>query len=274
MSLWPCRTLVATLCPDQVSVVQERWTLTRHGFGFAVEWEHVVGVDPQVDAPAWRDPLEALASALPARSGDVGAVSVVLSNRFLCYALVPPRAELADGREQLAYARHRFALVHGPAADGWDVRLSRHSYRAPAVASAVDRQLLAGLGDLCQRCGMKVASIQPRLMTAANGLWRRLPSGEAWLAFAEPGHLCLALLRGGEWQRLRTMRHDAPWREQLSVMLDRECYQAAGATVPDEVYVWHARERLEDLPQDGRWRFHPLVSRCGADPLPPGSPLQ
>lgn len=274
MSPWPCRTLTATLCPDQVSVVQERMSLGRHGFARSVEWQHVVGVQADSDAPPWRAALETLAAALPARANESTAATAVLSNRFLRYTLVPTRADLVNRGELLAYARHRFAAVHGPIADGWDVRLSPSAGATAAVASAVDARLLSGLHDLFRRVGVRLASVQPRLMAVANGVRRQVATPGAWLALAEPGHLCLALLHHGEWRRLRTARHEGPWREQLCVLLDRECFQDGDPTLPADVYVWHAREPLRQLPQCEGWRFHAAHTSCGADPSPASSPLQ
>jgi hypothetical protein len=186
---------------------------------------------------------------------------------------VPPDAELANRRELLAYARHRFSALHGAAGDEMDVRLSACAPGGAALASSVDARLVSGLHDLFRRAGVRLRSVEPRLMAAANGAARHIAPGDAWLALAEPGSLCLALLHRGQWRRLRTTRDEGPWREHLCVLLDRERYQDDGAALPEDVYVWHAREAAGPLPQGSGWRFHAVPSRRGADPAPGSSTL-
>jgi len=59
------------------------------------------------------------------------AATVILSNHFLRYALVPWRAELADAKEDLSFARHCFTKVYGKAAQQWKLRLSQEARKCP-----------------------------------------------------------------------------------------------------------------------------------------------
>ena len=190
---------------------------------------------------------------------------VVLSNRFVRYALVPWRAGLADAQEDLSYARHCFTKVYGKAASQWEMRLSRQPPEMPRVASAVDPELLEGLRSVCQRGGVSLRSIQPHLMVAFNGARGQLRQRSAWLALLEPGHLCLALLRDGHWSRVRNLRIEGSWREELPLILEREAFLADDPAVPHEVYVGTLDAGDLVLPEVDPWQFHALTPGPAAD---------
>ena len=82
----------------------------------------------------------------------------------------------------------------------------------------------------------------------------------AWFALLEPGNLCLALLQQGHWSRVRSLRIDSAWREELPLILEREAYLADNPSVPHEVYVWDTRPGDTTLPDTDLWQFHPLAT--------------
>jgi hypothetical protein len=210
-------------------------------------------------AQPWRAALLALEAALPgAAAKGRTAVTVVLSNQFLRYALVPWQAGLADAQEDLSYTRHCFAKVYGKAALQWEVRLSHQAAGKPRLASGVDAELLEGLRSMFGRPGIALRSIQPHLMAAFNGARRRLRQRSAWLALLEPGHLCLALLRDGHWSRVRSLRIDSSWRQELPRILEREVLLVDDAAVPNDVYVGHLQAGELVLPEVDGWQFHAL----------------
>ena len=50
-------------------------------------------------------------------------VTVVLSNHFVRYAVLPAQDGAATPEEELALARFQFAKIHGERAKGWEVRV-------------------------------------------------------------------------------------------------------------------------------------------------------
>lgn len=184
------------------------------------------------DAP-WRGAVASLAqfvAGLPKSGSDV---SVVLSNHLVRYTVVQASAALrAD--EALAYARHRFARVHGERAKNWEVRLDAGPARAPRLACAVDRDLLEAIRACLPRRGSaRLVSVQPYLMAAFNQ-WRGLVgNAPVWLLLLEAGRACVGRLERGQWTAARNLKGDfgAPqrWRE----LLERErCLTAADERRP------------------------------------------
>jgi len=207
----------------------------------------------------WRAALHALETSLLCFANGKTTATVILSNHFLRYTLVPWRAELADAEEELSFTRHCFAKVYGKAAQQWDLRLSQEAPEMPRLASAVDTELLDGLRGMFDGAGIPLRSIQPQLMAAFNGFRGRVQQNNAWLAMLEPGNLCLALLQKGHWSRVRSMRIDSDWREALPLILEREALLADDPAVPHEVYVWNVEPGDAALPKIDPWQFHALM---------------
>lgn len=265
MSPWPRKELRVVMCPDRMTLLPVRRTLTLRGLRHSIHDPHTLSFPTATEAQPWGPALLALETALQSVAKGPAAVRVVLSNRFVRYAVVPWRAGLANAQEDLSYARHCFTKVYGKAASQWEMRLSRQPAEMPRVASAVDPDLLEGLRSVCQRSGVSLRSIQPHLMAAFNGARGQLRQRSAWLALPEPGHLCLALLHNGHWLRVRNLRIEGAWREQLPPILEREAFLADDPAVPHEVYVGTLDAGDPVLPEVGPWQFHALTPGPAAD---------
>lgn len=172
-------------------------------------------------------------------------VTVILSNRFVRYAVVPWSDALAGSREEEAYVRHHFARLHGERAKSWALRWTAGG--DPRLASALDRNFLEQLqSSFPKGAKARLVSVQPQLMATANRWRRSVPMGGAWLVLAEPERACVALTAGGRWRSVQTAKGD--WL----ALLERERYRLEGE-VPDLVLLagaradrdapgWHVRE--------------------------------
>ena len=163
----------------------------------------VTCLEATAGGPAWLPAVEALRELLTHPNLGRADATVILSNHFVRYLLVPWSASLVTGEEQLAFARMRFTQVYGEAAQRWMLRLSGAAPGSAQVAAAVERPLIDTLTTLLENSPFALRSIQPQLMSAFNGA-RNVMGHDAWLAVAEPGRLQLGLLRGGRWLSLRS----------------------------------------------------------------------
>lgn len=207
----------------QVALGSQRIELARYrrGLNSSLVHEEVVSVERTSQAPSWQAALDALPAAL-ARSGTGRpAVTAVISNEFVRYALLPWSAAIRREAEWLAYARHRYGTIHGPAAEGWFIRIAPAAQGLPRLAAAVDRTLLGALREAVHPHGPLV-SVQPYLMAAYNRVQAALKHAGSWLVFEEPERLTLALVDRGVWRAVRTRRKEAHWRAALPRLLDRE----------------------------------------------------
>jgi hypothetical protein len=240
--LFPDRVVIA-LSPGEVSAA--RW----RGFPRqqVVETSRVA-CDPAFGAEPWQGAVAAL-DALPLQGPC--KVTVILSNHFVRYAVVPWSDALDSPAEEDAYVRHHFAKIHGERAKTWRLRSSEGAAGAPRLASAVDAGLIEALGKRFPKgATARLASVQPQLMHKFNE-WRGLvPAQGAWLVLAEPERACVALLAGGRWRTVQNGKE--PWLE----LLERAGYRvhdADAGALPDLVLLGGAPQ--PDAP-DGRWKFH------------------
>jgi len=176
-------------------------------------------------------PIEDEPAAELARLAGKARVTVVLSNHFVRYALLPPTRALRSRDEWSAYARHTFASTFGEAARSWEVRLCSTGFRHPRLACAVESSLLSSL-----RAVSGVVSIQPYLMSAFNERRGRLPREAAWFVLQEEGRLTFALIAGGAWRLVRSRQANGDWQSLLPELLDREI-AASGEPGCDRVFL-------------------------------------
>ena len=207
--LFPER-LAVRLSPTQVSV-----------------GEKAIACDPGFGAQPWQGALHAFKSeSLPAAD-----VTVVLSNHFVRYALVPWSDALAGAAEEEAYLRHHFARIHGERAKSWLLRSSIDAPGAARLCSAIDRGLLEELKACFPKGGKaRLVSVQPQLMAVFNRARAAIPRSGAWLMLVEADRACAALHAKGRWQSVQNARGE--WL----ALLERERHRAAGA-VPDLVLL-------------------------------------
>lgn len=208
------------------------------GYGETPDACHVQPCAPVEERGAWHGAVDALDAALRTSGCRGATATVILSNAFFRYQIVPWIEQIGGGAERDAQVRHGFRRVFGDVADGWDIRVSDERYGAPAVASAVDRDLLAALGAAARGHGVRIASAQPYLMWAFNR-WRPvMDTPDFCLALVENGHVCLALAAGGRWRAVR----GAPIASgdphvALGVLVERELCLAALDPARVKVFV-------------------------------------
>lgn len=166
-------------------------------------------------------------------------VSVILSNRFVRYQLLPWSAELTSDAEWLAFAKHAFTSAYGPAAMDWEIRVCTTADKGPRLASAVDGALLPAIQSACELSGARLVSVQPCLMSAFNRSRKRMSGSSAWFVLDESESLVVALIEDGRWRLVRGRRNVTVLDDALAQMLDREA-ALAGIEHPCERVVFHS----------------------------------
>lgn len=227
--LFPERLLVS-LSPSEILSVRLRGMFR----GKPVE-ARTVACDPAFGSEPWQGAIAALAAA------DRGLrATVVLSNHFVRYAIVPWSRGLDSDAEEEAYVRHHFAKIHGERAKAWALRWSANG--ETRLASAIDRGLLEALKQALPR----LASVQPWLMAAINRWRAAIPASGAWLALVEGERACVALHQGGRWRSVQNAK--GAWLD----LLELERHRAGGA-VPELALVAGAQP-----PTAPGWTFRQL----------------
>lgn len=211
------------------------------------------------DVPAWSSPLTTLRETLRDPQWSGTTATVVLSDHFVRYLLVPWDEQLVTDEEQLAMVRHAFLSAYGTTAEAWSFRWDAPPPPAPRLACAIDSGLLSGLRETFADASLALVSIQPRLMASFNTHHRELPSrGDYWFLAEESGRICLAWLHDEAPNALYSQRVDADWADDLPELLARGLLLAGAGSAPGAVYLHLAtpREFASELP--GGWSLHPL----------------
>ena len=247
----------------RVGLFPDRLVITRVPRGLAkrATQKEIVPLAPgPADAPRWQGAVDALGKL----SGDTfknADVTVVLSNFFVRYTVVPWSATLSGLEERLVFARHCFTETYGAVAEGWVIRASPSSAGKPQLACAVERELIEAVNQAMAATGARFTSLQPQLMASFNLYRKRFGDRPAWFVALEPGLACLALVQGGHWQSMRTTQIGSEWPRELPVLLSREACLVEGAPDCNEVLVSAPDAPYAQLPDTGAWRIQDLAAQ-------------
>lgn len=235
MSLLSPDALYVALSPEHVAVLH-----VRGGLRPRVLARESVAVDAGSSPGAaenWRAALEAIRHAIAGKPLRGTPTYVVLANGFARYRLVPWRSGLRDREEKQALVRHGFARVHGERAERWALRWSEGGASEPAVACAIERNLLAGIEAVAADAGLRLLSVQPYLVTAFNAWRKELRENTAWLVLPERTRVCVALFENGVWRHVAVRALSGTLDEALPVLLDQEAFAAQLPGLAAPVYV-------------------------------------
>lgn len=251
--LWPDRLLVS-LAPGAVALAR-----ATRGLRPRIVSKQVIDCDPAFGAEAWQGAAETFAKAIELLRDERMDVTVVLSNHFARYAVVPFDTAISSPDEELALARFHFTKIYGERARAWDVRMGNGRHGAPRLASAVDAALIEAV-RACFRKNAKarLVSVQPYLMSAFN-LWRgAMGKEDAWLLLVEPQRTCLALIAGGAWATVQTANGEFASPEDWALLLDRQQLRTEAASVSRTVLVHAPDSRKTVSPEARGWKFFGL----------------
>ncbi|MBI4998631.1 MAG: hypothetical protein HZC22_17385 [Rhodocyclales bacterium] len=230
--------LCISLAPDQVVVERRAVGVSLQGFRTRPLERRIL----RAFGTAGRDRYSGALQVMAATLADIDdrrhcRARVVLANSLVRYLLVPQSNRLSP-EDEAAVVRHCFQEVYGNAADQWELRASPAPDVPVRIASGIERALLDDLRGIVATAGIRLDSIQPRLMTVCNEHRRTLACQKAWLILVEPGNLCLGLVDQGSLVRVRGLRIDARWASELPALLEREACLAELDELPGDAFLW------------------------------------
>lgn len=241
-----------------VSVAPHEMSWLRLGAGFKprIHAKRTVEVDPAYGPEPWQGAVAALRSEAGAWRKDSVAVTIVLSNHFVRYVVVPASEGVSGVDEAHALARFHFSKVHGERCRNWDVRLGDARARTPQLASAVDAGLLPALrACFPKQSRPRLVSVQPYLMSAFNCWRRQFPKSGAWLLLVEAERTCIALIAGRRWITVQNAKGSYDHPVEWASLLDRERWRVNFEQTPETVLVHTPRPASAPLPREGAWKL-------------------
>jgi hypothetical protein len=225
-----------------------------------VSESRAVACDPGPVTELWQGAVAALGRlAEEIRNADV-RVTVVLSNHFARFILVPWSQSLGNAEEETAFVRYRFAKVHGERSKDWEVRLSPAPTGSTRIASAVDSSLVQAVcAAFPAGVKAKLVSVQPYLMAAFNRWRKHIKAERAWFLLVEPQRACVARLEHGLWSAVRNARGNFDEPSQWAGLLERERHLVGGEGASDGVYVHAPRSPKPPSTAVQGWTFKTLA---------------
>jgi hypothetical protein len=162
-----------------------------------------------VSAPAageadWQPALAAAESLLQANGRRGASLRIVVADPFVRYALLPWSELVISRPARLAMARALLRNALGDKAAGLDIALDRPVFGRSGIAAGIDSRLLAALRAAAKGAGLRLGSLQPRLIVELAAHRRQLADG--WFACLDAGWISLLGLRGGEIASLHNHR--------------------------------------------------------------------
>lgn len=222
------------------------------------------------EAAPWRAGVETVGALLTQATRGGSSVEMVISSEFVRYLLVPWSESLVRDSERLAFSRLAFREVYGPITDAWEICIADQRANEPALACAIDRDLLAALQSAAKGAGATLSAVTPALADCVNR-HRRVLKGDAFcLANVEERRMTFLFVHAGVMRAVRSRRIDGAADEQLASLLKQEA-SASGMQEGGTLYICASRPAdFAGLPVPG-WKVALLADpvRAHKPPIEP-----
>jgi hypothetical protein len=257
--LWGDR-FTAVVSPDRVVLARRAG-----GFGRRPTTLHAQAecASARPDAAA-----QALAGLLSRPDIGSGKLTIVLSNHFVQYVLLPWRPEVNQPSELAAYAAICFEETFGSEGGHREILVGHERAGSGRVAAGIDTSLLQALRTAVAASSLRLVSVQPYLPAAFDRVRRSVGSRDFMFVLAEPSRSCVMVASGGRWRSVRNTAATARPHE-LAHLIEREAQLAGLADDGMPPVFVHApgQESLKVPPCQGITPHMLSLPRGADDPL-------
>jgi hypothetical protein len=163
-------------------------------------------------------------------------ITVVLSNQFVRYNIIPAMPPLTASDKITTVATQCFRETYGDIVDDWLIRVNPLPDGDTLIANAVDAALVLALETLSKKYACKLKSIQPYLMSGFNSIRRQVNTQASCYVQVEAGRIYIALARDGAWQTIVGSGVGPDWSQSLASLITREMLLAGWNDVQPTVY--------------------------------------
>jgi len=219
---------MASLAPDSSTLLRMRRGFKSLPFKPSLVEKRLGKVGAQLNSTPWQQAVSELGRLLDASqtsSKQSGVpLSIVLSNHFVRYKVIPALPAFTSADKALLIATHCFRESYGDIVDDWVIKLNSLPDGDTLVACAVDSGLIVALQTLASQYQCKLKSIQPYLMSGFNRARRQIKPLAACYAQIEAGRITIALIKDGAWQAVAGCGYGAghDWSDALASLITRE----------------------------------------------------
>lgn len=221
---------VASLAPDALSLIR-----LKSGFSVKLVEKSHVTLAVSNHAQPWLNAVAELEKLLMKSKRSL-AITIVLSNQFVRYNIIPAMPPLTASDKIITVASHCFRENYGDIVDGWLIRVNALPDGDTLIASAVDVALVNALETLSKKYACQLKSIQPYLMSGFNSIRRQVNDQPSCYVQVEAGRISVALTDDGRWQSIAGCGVGQDWSQACVALITREMLIAGWKDVQATIF--------------------------------------
>lgn len=233
MSLLPRKEIRIALCPDKVVVVA--WT---KGLRRKVVSQAILPATPS-HASDWLPALKILTEWLTDNEPGKADVTILLSNCFVRFAMLPFSDDVSGRVERLTIAGLLFESIYGETSKQWKLALDDDEYGEPSVVAAMDAALWDALNQVGSSGRLKKFSVQPYATSVVNAFRNQLLSDNCLLVVIEHGQAVIFKIKGNKTVGLIKSNLKSISAQEISTLLQRELLISGLSECGDAVVYLH-----------------------------------
>jgi hypothetical protein len=149
-------------------------------------------------------------------------ISVVLSNQYVRYLVLPALPILTKKKAIADFAAHAFMEAFGEASTQWTVVVNPFNHGKSLLACATPTQLIHQLQTKCQQLKFKLNTIQPYLMAGFNLIRKKSRHTLSCLVQVENDGFLIALIAEQSWIKVVYFKQTLTSAALLKQIIQRE----------------------------------------------------
>lgn len=214
---------------------------------------------PSGGESAWRASLVVADQWVKSNGINQMSVSIVLSDYFVRYALMPFSGEVANDAEEIMLARILLEEIYGERANQWQLQMSCGAYGKPRLIAATDSALLDEITAVFMSGKRKLDAVVPNFVSVFDDFCGQIQKAEGLITTVETGLVVVAAFQNGVLVNVRRFPLEGSARMQLPELLRREAL-IWGLKLEALLVYLHTPESMEiTLPANGEMVLHLLA---------------
>lgn len=209
--------LRVVLCPDKVIILG-----LGKGLHYTIRHEVIFTCSSEPGEVPWRQAIAALAQWLQGNEVGRARATVILSNHFVRYALMPFSPEVTNLVEEHELAQAVVGNIYGDVAQKWKLVISDGGYNEARLIAAMDIELLEAITHVFAQASVRLVAVKPYLTSVFNACRKQIPGSGGMIAVAEPGQLLAVVAKENKLLSVRRVALSGDLVEQLPKLLQRE----------------------------------------------------
>ena len=192
---------------------------------------------PKPDAPNWQSALSTFEYWLASSEMKEADVTIILSNHFVRYSLIPNSTEVNSHDEAQTLAKILFEDIYGLVAKKWEFAIEDGVNGESRLIAAIDSDFLIKIVEIIKICSMRLSTITPYFVSAFNRFNRQIPNCSCFFALVEHDLMMLATFNKSTLTSIRRFALNSVHDPQFSTVLLREVLTSGLAMENVPVYL-------------------------------------